>query len=226
MSEEQTSMHAQSGSDRSAEGQQRKHYVVAGKMVLLAAAMFGFGYLMVPLYDIICEVTGLNGKTGRITVAESQQQLEQSQIAENGVAVEREITVEFIGIVSAGGNWEFQPNELTMKVRPGEQYVTSYFARNLSTIPVVGQASPSVSPSAAAKYFNKTECFCFTRQEFEAKGGRDMPVAFVIDPKIPVNVDRVTLSYTFFKSKDQTLSSVASSSPSTTASASQTLTGS
>ena len=92
-----------------------------------------------------------------------------------------------------------------MKVRPGEQYVTSYFAKNLSTIPVVGQASPSVSPSAAARYFNKTECFCFTRQEFEAKGGRDMPVAFVIDPKIPANVDRVTLSYTFFKSKDLSL---------------------
>ena len=226
MSRLQERMSAQDKQVRSAEGQQQKHYLVAGKMLFLAAAMFGFGYLMVPLYDIICEVTGLNGKTGRISVAESQVQLERSQAYQNGVAIEREITVEFVGIVSAGGNWEFQPNERTMKVRPGEQYVTSYFAKNLSTIPVVGQASPSVSPSAAARYFNKTECFCFTRQEFEAKGGRDMPVAFVIDPKIPANVDRVTLSYTFFKSKDQTLSSVVSTTSSVSAAASGNLTGS
>jgi len=226
MSDQQTPLDRDGHGGMAAAGQQRKHYVVAGKMVVLAAAMFGFGYLMVPLYDIICEVTGLNGKTGRISVAESQLQLERSQTYKNGVAVEREITVEFVGIVSAGANWEFQPNERTMKVRPGEQYVTSYFAKNLSTIPVVGQASPSVSPSAAAKYFNKTECFCFTRQEFEAKGGRDMPVAFVIDPKIPANVDRVTLSYTFFKSKDQTLSSVAGTGSNTVATASDALAGS
>jgi len=192
--------------DKSVSAIERSHYKVAGKMVLLAAAMFGFGYLMVPLYEVICEVTGLNGKTGRISVAESEARLEKVLIANGGDAVEREITVEFVGIVSAGGNWEFKPNQHQIKVKPGQQYVTSYFARNLSAHAVVGQASPSVSPSAAAKYFNKTECFCFTRQEFEANGGRDMPVTFVIDPNIPINVDRVTLSYTFFKSADQTLS--------------------
>jgi len=168
-----------SESDPSASAVERSHYKVAGKMVLLAAAMFGFGYLMVPLYEVICEVTGLNGKTGRISVAESEARLEQALTTNGGEAIEREITVEFVGIVSAGGNWEFKPNQHQMKVTPGQQYVTSYFARNLSTQPVVGQASPSVSPSAAAKYFNKTECFCFTRQEFEANGGRDMPVTFV-----------------------------------------------
>lgn len=186
----------------------RKHYVVAGKMFMLAIAMFGFGYIMVPMYEIICEVTGLNGKTGRISAAESERRFEQTLAGNDADALEREIIVEFIGIVSAGGNWEFKPNEREMRVKPGQQYVTSYFAKNLSTIPVVGQASPSVSPSAAAKFFNKTECFCFTRQEFEAGGSRDMPVTFVIDPKVPINVDRVTLSYTFFKSKDQQLSSV------------------
>lgn len=186
-----------------------KHLAVSARMLLLAAGMFGFGYLMVPLYDIICEVTGLNGKTGRISVAESEARLLQSQTGPDGKpALDREIIVEFVGIVSAGGNWKFSPNETEMRVKPGQQYLTSYYAENLSTIPVVGQASPSVSPSAAARYFNKTECFCFTRQEFEAKGSRDMPVTFVIDPDIPINVDRVTLSYTFFKSADQTLSAV------------------
>ncbi len=176
----------------------KRHGLLSLKLLGLAAGMFCFGYLMVPMYDIICEVTGLNGKTGRISIAESEQRL-----AEAGDAVGREITVEFVGIVSAGANWEFTPNQRSMKVFPGRQYETSYFARNLSSSTMIGQASPSVSPSSAAKYFNKTECFCFTRQVFEGNGGRDMPVTFVIDPKIPPNVDRVTLSYTFFRSNDQ-----------------------
>jgi len=161
---------------------------VAGKMVALAFAMFGFGYLMVPLYDIICEVTGLNGKTGRVSIAE----------ASAAVAEDREVIVEFVAIVNSGGAWEFRPVEHTMTVKTGQLYNTSFYARNLSAQPVVGQASPSVSPFVAAKYFNKTECFCFTRQEFAGNEGREMPLAFMIDPDLPPNVDRVTLSYTFF----------------------------
>lgn len=176
------------------------HGILSFKLLMISAAMFGFGYLMVPLYDIICEVTGLNGKTGRITIAESEQRL-----SEQNLQLQRKVTVEFVGIVSAGANWEFRPEVHEMEVVPGLQYDTTYFAKNMSDIDVVGQASPSVSPSAAAKYFNKTECFCFTRQFFEAGSSRDMPVTFVIDPDLPVNVDRVTLSYTFFKSSDQEL---------------------
>lgn len=163
-------------------------------MLLLAVGMFGFGYLMVPLYDIICEVTGLNGKTGRVSVAEAQQ----SDIAEN-----REIVVEFTATVNAGGSWVFKPNQKQMIVQPGKTYQTSYYAENLTDNRVVAQATPSVSPSKAAKYFNKTECFCFTRQEFEPRGSYDMPLTFIIDPDVPVNVDRVTLSYTFFNAPDQ-----------------------
>ena len=180
---------------RAAAPSSRRHGVVAGKMVVLAAAMFGFGYLMVPLYDIICDITGLNGKTGRVSVAEAQ--------SSAAAAEEREITVEFVASVNAGGSWSFRPNEKSMTVRPGELYHATYYAENLRDVPRTGQATPSVSPFAAAKYFNKTECFCFTRQDFEPKGARDMPLTFVIDPDIPINVDRVTLSYTFFDSPDQ-----------------------
>lgn len=172
----------------------KRHGVVAGKSLLLAVGMFGFGYLMVPLYDIICEVTGLNGKTGRVSISE----------ANNAVAEDRLITVEFVASVNAGGSWNFEPKVKEMQVRPGELYQASYLAENLLNSAVVGQATPSVSPQAAAKYFNKTECFCFTRQPFEPKATKDMPLTFIIDPDIPINVDRVTLSYTFFKSPDQT----------------------
>lgn len=182
--------------DEASRGGRLSHLPIALRLLGISALMFGFGYLMVPLYEVICDITGLNGKTGRITIAEAEQrQQAQSQ--------EREIIVEFVGIVNAGGAWDFGPNERTMTVRPGQTYKTTFHARNLSSEDAVGQASPSVSPSAAARYFNKTECFCFTRQEFAANSERDMPITFVIDSEIPTNIDRVTLSYTFFRSKDQ-----------------------
>jgi len=169
----------------------RAHALVTGKLLALALAMFGFGYLMVPLYDIICEVTGLNGKTGRVSVAE----------AATAVVEDRDITVEFVAIVNAGGAWEFRPTQATMTVQPGRLYDTTFYARNLTPYAVVGQSSPSVSPFVAAKYFDKTECFCFTRQEFAGNEGREMPLVFIIDPDLPPNVDRITLSYTIFSTE-------------------------
>jgi len=177
------------------EARPRSHGLVAGKMLLLACAMFGFGYLMVPLYDIICDITGLNGKTGRVSV---------SEVAEaSTVAEDREIIVEFTASINQSGSWIFQPDAKTMTVKPGTLYHASYYAENLSNSAVVAQATPSVTPFAAAKYFNKTECFCFTRQAFEPRGSMHMPLTFIIDPDIPFNIDRVTLSYTFFRSPEQ-----------------------
>ncbi len=145
---------------------------------------------MVPMYNIICDITGLNGKTGRVSVESvaSSQQLQ-----------DREVVVEFVSSINQGGSWIFKPMEKTMTVTPGKMYHASYYAENLSDNAVVAQATPSVTPFAAAKYFNKTECFCFTRQAFEPKGSKDMPLTFIIDPDLPINVDRVTLSYTFFR---------------------------
>lgn len=175
----------------------KSHAKVAGKMVALAFAMFGFGYLMVPLYDIICDITGLNGKTGRVSTAAATETAAE-------VTEEREVIVEFVASVNQGGSWIFRPEKKTMTVVPGKLYHASYYAENLSNEAVVAQATPSVSPFSAAKYFNKTECFCFTRQAFEPKGSKDMPLTFIIDPDLPINVDRVTLSYTFFRSPEQT----------------------
>ncbi len=175
----------------------KMHAIVAGKMLALAIGMFGFGYAMVPLYDIICEVTGLNGKTGRVSVAEA---------AAAKMDPDREVIVEFTSTINASGAWEFRPTERTMIAKPGQTYQTSYYAENLTNRTTVGQASPSVTPSAAAKYFNKTECFCFTQQLFEPNASKDMPLIFIIDPDLPLNVDRITLSYTFFNSPDSTAS--------------------
>ncbi len=176
----------------------RRHGGVVARTLLVTVAMFGFGYALVPIYDIVCDITGLNGKTGRISAADVE-----AAAPAGAEAVEREVTVEFVANVNVNGAWTFRPNEASMRVVPGKAYHTTYYAENPRGEVRVGQATPSVSPFAAAKYFDKTECFCFTRQVFAAGGARDMPVTFVVDRDLPANVDRLTLSYTFFDSPDQ-----------------------
>ena len=117
--------------------------------------------------------------------------------------MQREIKVEFVAVVNSASAWSFQPVKRSMTVVPGQTYEMSYVARNLSSRAAVGQAVPSVAPSAAAKYFNKIECFCFTRQEFEAKGSKDMPLVFYIDPELPRSIDTVSLSYTYFDTGEE-----------------------
>ena len=158
--------------------------------------MFGFGYLMVPIYDVLCDITGLNGKTGAIS---------ESQASQLSVDEDREIRVEFTSSLNQYAPWQFKPKVASMMVQPGKQYVTSYVATNTLDKKLTGQAVPSVAPGRAAKYFNKTECFCFVQQTFAANETRDMPLVFVVDPYLPEDVDTVTLSYTFFDVSKQQL---------------------
>ncbi len=160
---------------------------------MLTLAMFGFGFALVPLYDVFCEITGLNGKTGRVEAA-----------ALDGMAdLSREVTVEFVTTVNGTLQWEFTPEVKRMTVHPGQLYEAHFTARNLSSAPTVGQAVPSVAPNTAALYFNKTECFCFTRQSFAAGESRRMPVRFVVERDLPAQVRTITLSYTFFDAGDR-----------------------
>ena len=158
------------------------------RLLVVVVSMFGFGFAMVPLYDVFCEITGINGKTGRAEAGS----------LDTSVDTSRTITVQFVGNVHSALPWEVRPVAKQLKVHPGQIYETSFFARNMSGELVVGQAVPSVSPSAAAKYFKKTECFCFTEQAFEGKEERTMPVRFVLEPGFPEGISTVTLAYTFF----------------------------
>jgi cytochrome c oxidase assembly protein subunit 11 len=96
------------------------------------------------------------------------------------------------------GSYEFRPKVASMRIHPGKLYDTQFYAKNLTAANSVAQAVPSISPSAAARYFHKTECFCFSPQHFAVGEGRDMPVRFIVDPALPSNVDKLTLAYTFF----------------------------
>ncbi len=158
-------------------------------LFVIPIAMFGFGYLMVPIYDIFCDITGLNGKTGSISTAEVRQL---------DVDEERLVKVEFISALNQAAPWAFGPAVKSMMVSPGKPYQTHYIATNQLNQVMIGQAVPSVAPNVAASYFNKTECFCFTQQEFQANEEKHMPLTFVVDSGLPEDVTTVTLSYTFF----------------------------
>lgn len=153
--------------------------------------MFGFGFALVPLYDVFCDITGINGKTARI---------EQTDAAESSLDETRQVTVDFIANVS-GLAWDFQPAVRQVRVHPGELKTVIFYAENRAGRDLVGQAVPSVSPSVASRYFNKTECFCFSQQPLKAGERKEMPVRFVVDPKLPEHVRSMTLAYTFFESK-------------------------
>jgi cytochrome c oxidase assembly protein subunit 11 len=158
-------------------------------MVGVALGAFAFTFALVPMYRIACEkVFGIRLERG---VADAD-------LGGHAVA-DRMVTVQFDGSVNSKLPWDFKPHQLSMKVRPGEQYETTYYARNTTDRAIVGSASPSVAPARASGYFNKTECFCFTAQTLQAGEAREMPVRFIIDPNLPADVETVTLSYTFFK---------------------------
>jgi cytochrome c oxidase assembly protein subunit 11 len=158
-------------------------------LFLIPVAMFGFGYLMVPIYNVFCDITGLNGKTGTLSQAEAQVLK---------VDEDRLVKVEFISTLNQQAEWEFSPAVKSMMVNPGKPYSTSYMAVNQLDRPMVGQAIPSVAPAQAATYFNKTECFCFVQQAFGPNETKNMPLVFIIDPELPNDINTVTLSYTFF----------------------------
>lgn len=160
------------------------------KLVGVALAAFAFTFALIPLYRIACEKL-LGVRLERTAV-------DAGDIAAAG-KVARTITVQFDGGVNSKLPWEFHPHQLTMQVRPGEQYETTYYARNASDRTIVGNAVPSVAPARASGYFGKTECFCFTAQTLQPGEARDMPVRFIVDPELPADVNTITLSYTFYK---------------------------
>lgn len=162
---------------------------LTGRLLLFAVGMFGFGYLLVPVYDVFCEITGFGGRT--------------NEAPANVVAApdeSRTIDLEFVTTVNQHAPWEFRPQVAGMSVHPGGLYEATFIATNLSERRQIAQAVPSVAPSVAAEYFKKLDCFCFTTQEFGAGESRDLLVRFIVDPELPEYVDTITLSYTFFDS--------------------------
>jgi len=158
------------------------------KLLAFALGSFAFGFALVPLYDVLCDITSF-GDQKRLAVART---------AIDAPDESRSITVDFVADLPSVGNWEFRPTVASMQIHPGRLYQTEFFAHNLTGHETMAQAVPNIAPGQAAGYFRKTECFCFTPQHFAVNEQRPMVVRFVVDPAIPHSVDRITLSYTFY----------------------------
>jgi cytochrome c oxidase assembly protein subunit 11 len=161
-----------------------------GKLALLAVMMFGFGFAMVPIYQKLCEVTGINLLTKVDPNA--------AEFARNTqVDRSRVVTVEFDA--NHQGPWRFKPEKGSIDVHPGELVTVEYELVNTLPREMAGQAIPSYAPGVSAQYFRKLECFCFQQQTLEANQVRRFPVVFVLDPKLPADIRTITLSYAFFE---------------------------
>jgi cytochrome c oxidase assembly protein subunit 11 len=178
---------------------QRENLKMVGKLAVVAAGMFAFGYALIPIYKHICEITGINilslserqvpgnGAAGRDVKLPANTQVDMS----------RTITVEFDA--NARGPWEFKPEKRTLKVHPGELATVMYEFQNVQNRRMSAQAIPSYAPRQAAAHFNKLECFCFNQYTLDPGEKKQWPVAFVIDPRLSKDVTTITLSYTFFE---------------------------
>lgn len=163
------------------------------QLLMVVVGMFGFGFAMVPLYDIMCEVTGFNGKTSGPYQAAETQVVDES----------RTVTVQFLANNNASMPWEFRPEVRKMVVHPGKMNEMNFYVRNITDRTMSAQAVPSVTPFNAAEYMHKTECFCFEQQQLAQGEDLDMPLRFIIDQDIPEDVKTLTLSYTLYDITEQ-----------------------
>ena len=166
----------------------RENRNMTWKLLAIAAGSFGFGFALVPLYNVLCAVTGYG---------------DQAKLLEKVTAIEhpqvnRTVTVEFLADVASAGTFEFRPVVRSVEVHPGQLFTAQFYAHNLTGRDSVAQAVPNIAPSEVAAYFHKTECFCFAPQHFKLDEARNMPVRFIIDPALPSHIDMITLAYTFY----------------------------
>lgn len=168
--------------------QTRRHRRLTLQLGLMALGAFGFGFALVPFYNVLCSLTGAGDKRALVRQA----------ALPTSVDTSRTVTVEFVANLPTVGDWKFEPEVRSMQVQPGRLYEAKFLADNLTGKATWAQAVPDIAPSKATPYFRKTECFCFSPQKFAVGESKHMPVRFFVDPALPKYVDRITLSYTFY----------------------------
>ena len=167
-----------------------RHGPLIGRLLLFTAGSFAFGFALVPLYSVLCQVWETGNRWYGTQTA-------RASVIERPVAG-RIVTIEFVASVPQAGHWQFAAPSKSMPVHPGKLYAATFHAHNRSGTAVVAQAVPSIQPASIARYFKKTECFCFRPQNFAVGEARDLQVQFIVDPELPPDVDRITLAYSFF----------------------------
>lgn len=172
----------------------------ASKLVVVAVAMFAFVFVvMVPLYNVLCDALGINGKTSGEVYTSVPAAVDESRV----------VSIQFLASNNAGMPWQFSPSTTVMKVHPGAVNETVFYAHNPMPSAMVAQAIPSVSPARAAPYFHKTECFCFNQQPLDGGAAADLPLQYIVDQDLPKDIHTITLSYTIFDVTDMADGAVA-----------------
>ena len=172
-----------------------KNRRVTRRLFLVVGGMFAFGFAMVPLYQLACEVGGINGVAG--TPGGGRMTDTDTAAAVTPIDTSRLITVQFDATINTGLPWEFHPMTKQVQVHPGEKVAVRYYAKNNSDKPITGQAIPGITPWQVTQHFSKIECFCFTQQTLQPGEAKEMPVYFSIDAAVDKQYETVTLSYTF-----------------------------
>ncbi len=167
---------------------EQKNIRLVKVLVLVGVAMFGFGYALVPIYNVLCDITGINGKTNTQAVKEIFYPVDKS----------REVKVEFLTTLNELTPLLFWVQTNSMKVHPGQYYTVNFYAENKTDKTIKVRAIDSISPGLTKDYFQKTVCFCFSQQVFKPHERKIMPVRFVVKPDLPKQYKTITLSYTFF----------------------------
>lgn len=174
--------------DMQTDNHKQQNRVLTRRLWWFVVGSFAFGWALVPLYDVLCSVTGYGSK---------KDLLEKAEVARS-VDMNRTVIVEFVSTMPTVGEWDFKPVLNELAVHPGQLYEATFTARNLISSAVTAQAVPSIAPNMATQYFRKTDCFCFVPQHFAANQERELKVRFYVDPALPRSVDRVTLGYAMF----------------------------
>lgn len=169
------------------------------KLLVTVVAMFGFAmFVMPPLYDVFCEIVGIGGKTeGPYRYADKQPDGRQV------VDTNRQVKVQFVATNNGSMPWQFSPVDYQVRVNPGASTSVEFYAKNPTSRDMIAQAVPNITPANAAKYFHKTECFCFNRQPLKAGEEANLGLVFIVDPDLPAGVNTITLSYTLFDVTDR-----------------------
>mgnify|MGYP000920810655 FL=1 len=157
------------------------------RLIIAVPLMFAFGFALVPLYDVFCEVTGINGK---VFQSESAEKL----LTDEG----RPLGLQFISTNNENMPWTFEPSEEVMTISTGQYYTATFYVKNTTDKKMTAQAVPSVAPSNAAAHLKKLECFCFEQQVLMPGEEALLPVKLLVSNELPKNIKNIILSYTIF----------------------------
>jgi len=172
-----------------------RNVVAVSSFVVIA--MFGFGFALIPLYDVFCDVLGINGSYQSIEDGTYDSKAETERALKNGIDTSRTITMQFLVTDNEALDLDFKSNTKNLTMNPGEIKEVSYYVKNRSNKPMVLQAIPDITPNLAKKYLAKIECFCFQKQTLQPGEEKEMPLRFVVNSALPETIPVLTMTYRF-----------------------------